>query len=62
MKFRHGLTFVYFSFLDTLRISNSSIDVLVMMTSRFLGIIIVIDFINEFKCSALLSVDIILKW
>ena len=38
-----------------------------MMTSRFWGIIIVveflevIDFVNEFKSSALLSVDIILK-
>ena len=36
LKFRHGLAFfVYFSFLDTLRISNLRIDVLVMMTSRF---------------------------
>ena len=35
LKFRHGLALYYFSFLDTLRISNSSIDVLVMMTSRF---------------------------
>ena len=38
-----------------------------MMTSRFWGIIIVveflevIDFVNEFKSSALLYVDIILK-
>ena len=38
-----------------------------MMTSRFWGIIIVveflevIDFVNEFKSSALLPVDIILK-
>ena len=40
-----------------------------MMTSRFLGIIIVVEFlevielvfINEFKSSALLSVDITLK-
>ena len=37
LKFRHGLVFIYFSFLDTLRFSNLRIDVLVMMTSRFWG-------------------------
>ena len=37
LKFRHGLAVMYFSFLDTLRLSNLRIDVLVMMTSRFWG-------------------------
>ena len=36
LKFRHGLPLNLF-FLDTLRISNLRIDVLVMMTSRFWG-------------------------
>ena len=39
LNFRHGLAFIYSSFLDTLRISNMRIDVLVMMTSRFWGMI-----------------------
>ena len=50
-----------FSFLDILRFSNLRIDVLVMMTSRFWGIIVVefflkffeLIFINEFNSSAL---------
>ena len=51
-----------FSFLDTLSFSNLRIDVLVMMTSRFWEIIVIeLVFINKFKSSALLSVDIILK-
>ena len=51
-----------FSFLETLRFSNLIIDVLVMMTSRFWEIIVIeLGFINEFKSSALLYVDITLK-
>ena len=40
LMFRHGLAFIYLSFLDTLRFSNLRIDVLVVMTSRFWGIMI----------------------
>ena len=55
-KFGHGLSLVFvFSFLDILRSNNLRIDVFVMMTSRFLGIMIsfefkklIIDFVNEF--------------
>ena len=51
-----------FSFLETLRFSNLIIDVLVMMTSRFLEIIVIeLVFINEFKSSALFYDDITLK-
>ena len=39
LKFRHGLAVNYFSFLDILRFSILRIDVLVVMTSRFWGII-----------------------
>ena len=33
LMFRHGLAFIYLSFLDTLRFSNLRIDVPVVMTS-----------------------------
>ena len=48
-----------FSFLDTLSFSNLKISC--DDDFQILGIIIVIDFIYEFKSSALLSVYIILK-
>ena len=35
LKFGHGPSFYYFSFLSTLRFRNSRIDVLGVMTSRF---------------------------
>ena len=68
LKFRHVLAFIYFSFLDTLRLliwDRCSCD----DDFQILGIIIVVEFlevielvfINEFKSSALLSIDIILK-
>ena len=53
--------FTYFSFLDTLRFRNLRIERSCGDDFQILGIIIVIDFINEFKSSALRSVDIILK-
>ena len=51
LKFRYGLAFIYFSFLDTHRFSNLRIDVLVVMTSRFWGMISIefLEVINWFR-------------
>ena len=60
LNFRHGLAFTCFSFQNTLSLvidHRCSCD----EDFQILGIIIVIDFINEFKSSALLYVDITLK-
>ena len=53
--------FTYFGFLDTLRFSNLRIECSCGDDFQILGKIIVIDFINEFKSSALVYVDITLK-
>ena len=71
LKFRHGLAFfVYSSFIEILRFSKFEDRCSCDDDFQILGIIIIVVefsevilsiFINEFKSSALLSVDIILK-